>query len=148
MLGGSQLARNGAPQPPSFTAEWAVYLGQGPVIFIVLLELHVDSLVQPNIHKVDGSSPFSDHLQVGPVLGIIEAPQLAVVDAEPVGPDVEDALLYGAVAGGRRNGTAAGVGDYTAFDAIAAECLAGAAELGSRGSSRFLLRLPGVPVED
>ena len=145
-MGDSQLARDGAPQPPSFAAEWAVHPGQEPVVFIVLLKLHIDPLVEPDVHKVDRRSSFPNHLQVGPVLGIVEAPQLTVVDAKAVGPDVQDALLYGAVAGGGRDGAAAGVGDDTAFHTIAAKCLAGAAELGPRGTSRFLVRLPGVPV--
>jgi hypothetical protein len=94
----------------------------------VLLKLHIDTLIEPHVHEVDWRPSFSDHLQIGTVLRVIEAPQLAVVDAEPVVPDVQDALLYRAIVCRCRNGAAAGIGDLTALDAVAAKCVAGATE--------------------
>jgi hypothetical protein len=98
----------------------------------VLLELHVDTLIEPHVHEVDRRPSFSDHLQIGPVLGIVKPPQLAVVNAETVVPDVQDALLYWAIVCRRRNGAPAGIGNLAALDAVAAKCVAGATETRSR----------------
>jgi hypothetical protein len=57
-------------------------------------------------------------------LGIVKAPQLAIVNAETVVPKVQNTFLYRAVGGGGRSGIAAGVGNRAAFDAVAAERLA------------------------
>jgi hypothetical protein len=116
----------------ALTAERAVLLGQRPVVLIVLLELDVHALVEAHVHEMDRRPPFSDHLQIGPVLGIVKPPQLAVVNAETVVPDVQDALLDWAIACRGRNGAAAGIGNLTALDAVAAKCVAGAAETRSR----------------
>jgi hypothetical protein len=110
----------------------------------VLLELNIDPLVHLDVHEMNRRPSFPDHLQVGPVLRVIEASQLAIVNAETIGPNVQDALLYRAVVGCGRNGTAAGVGDRTALDAVAAQGLACTTETSPRGPGG-LFGLPVLP---
>jgi hypothetical protein len=112
----------------------------------VLLQLDVHPLVESHVHEVNRCSTFPDHLQIGSVLGVVKAPQLPIVNAKAVGPDMQNALLYWPACGRCRNGTAAGVGDRTALDAIAAENLACATENRSGGAGGFLVRLLGISV--
>jgi hypothetical protein len=117
------------------------------ILLVVLVELDVDLLVEPDVHEMDRRATFPNHLQVLPVGGVVKAPQVPVINTEPVCPDVQDALLCRLFASRSRNGAATGVGDHTALDTVAAERLACAAKTGSRGAGGFFLALPGTSVE-
>jgi len=102
----------------------------------MLLQLDVERLVVSDVHEVDRGATLLDHAQGVGVLGVVEASQGTVVDAEAVAPYVEDALLDRGV-GGRlvsRSGASCGrasggrVGDGSTGDAFATQSLARAAE--------------------
>jgi len=91
---------------------------------------------------------LSDHLEVGLVLGIIEAAKFTIIDAEPVNPDMEDSLLCRGIASGGRNGAWGRIPDTAALDAIATKCVAPTTESSGRAGSggRFVFGLLRIPV--
>jgi hypothetical protein len=52
----------------------------------MLLEFDIDTLVKAHVHEMDRCSALPDHLEVGLVLGVVEAMQFSVVDTESVVP--------------------------------------------------------------
>ena len=83
----------------------------------MLVELDVDGLVVGDVHEVDRGAARADDGEVGGVLGVVEAVQRAVFDAEAVIPEVQDAALRFSRCGGR----GAGVGNHGGGGVVAAE---------------------------
>jgi len=67
----------------------------------VLLQLYVDGLIVSHIHKMQGSAALANHLEIRCILGVVKPAEFAVVDAEAVLPEVEDAFLWLIVRSGR-----------------------------------------------
>jgi hypothetical protein len=69
-------------------AEWLVDFGRSLVSVVMLDELYIDRLVRPNAHEVKRSTALSDHLEISSVLGVIEAAERSIFDAETVLPEM------------------------------------------------------------
>lgn len=52
----------------------------------MLLKLDVNWLIITDIHEVEWSPPLPNQFQVGRILRIVKSVELAIVDAEAVGP--------------------------------------------------------------
>jgi hypothetical protein len=59
----------------------------------VLLELDIDRLIQLDVHQVQWGTTIADHLEILGVAGVVKAPQLAIVNAESIRPQVQDTFL-------------------------------------------------------
>lgn len=140
------VAGNRGAEPAALAAERAVDFWEGPVVLGVLLQLDVDGLVVVDVHQVQRRPTLADHLQVRGVLWVVEAVQLAVVDAEAVGPEVQDALLGRGLVAARRCGDrlSGRVGDGAALDAVAADGLACSAEEARGGRGAWLRWVVGL----
>jgi hypothetical protein len=89
---------------------------------------------------MEGCSSLSDHLEVGLVLGVIEASKFSVIDAKSVDPDMEDTLLGRGITRRSRNRARRGFPNAPALDAITTEGLTSTAEEpGGAGSRRRLV---------
>jgi hypothetical protein len=87
----------------------------------VLLQLDIDALIYLNVHEMERGTALANHLQVFLIPRIIVAVQRAIIDAETVVPDVQDAFLHGLIATrSSGDGIAERIGDLAALDAIAA----------------------------
>ena len=89
----------------------------------MLLEFDVERFVEPDIHEMDRGTALLDHAEVVRVGRVIEAPQLPVVNAESVLPEVQGPLLdlfrLGRVTTGSARRWSVRVGDDTARSVVA-----------------------------
>jgi hypothetical protein len=69
-------------------AEWLVDFGRSLVSVVVLDELYIHRLVGPNAHEVKRSTALSDHLKISRVLGVVEASERSIFDAETILPEM------------------------------------------------------------
>jgi hypothetical protein len=68
------------------TAERLIDFGRGLIILVMLDELHINGLIRSNAHEVERSTTLSDHLKISSILGIIEATEWTIFNAETILP--------------------------------------------------------------
>ena len=59
---------------------------------LLIIQLQIHFLIMLHIQQLQGCASLVDHGECGCVGGIVVAVEWAVVDGEPVGPEVQDAL--------------------------------------------------------